>query len=321
MPITTIYDYIDSGSLVLMEGSVIERLKREHNLEMDETLLNAPLLYDGMGKSMLMKIYVQYLMVAAKINLPMIVLLPTWKANYDACSQAGLDCSKLHKDAYHFLRNMIKTYFGQKEEFIISGLMGPKGDAYDPEIALEPEEAVEFHKRQVVAMKNTAIDMITVSTLPALTEALGIAMLLSDAKIPYVISFVIRNNGTLLDGTALDDAIYAIDGTVEWKPFGYYVNCVHPDNLLSILNNNNLDHEFIKSRLKGLQANASAKPPEELDNAASLDADTPENWANKMIEVRNKFGINILGGCCGTDNRHIEALADAYKKYLISIKR
>jgi homocysteine S-methyltransferase len=58
-----------------------------------------------------------------------------------------------------------------------------------------------------------------------------------------------------------------------------------------------------------LQANTSAKSPEELDGLESLDSEAPAPFAAAMLDVRRQFGAKILGGCCGSDERHIEAIA------------
>jgi homocysteine S-methyltransferase len=133
---------------------------------------------------------------------------------------------------------------------------------------------------------------------------------MSDTDVAYGISFVLRPNGTLLDGTPIADAIAAIDGSVDKPPVAYFANCVHPDNLYLALSAAVESHPEILNRFLGLQGNTSRKSPEELDESVLLDTDDPEAFAFAMHAVREKFSLSVLGGCCGTDNKHIAAIAE-----------
>jgi len=128
-----------------------------------------------------------------------------------------------------------------------------------------------------------------------------------------VISFVIRENGKLLDGTLLTDAIKIIDESVLTLPLFYLTNCIHPDVLHKSFENLFDKDNILQKRLLGIQANASSKSPEELDTLTELDADSPTDWARGMVDLNKKYNLKILGGCCGTDARFISSVVDLLK--------
>ncbi len=131
------------------------------------------------------------------------------------------------------------------------------------------------------------------------------------SEVPYFLSFVVRPSGHLLDGTPFLQAVESIDESVSRPPSGYFVNCVHPSVLLEALESLDFAATPLSGRLVGLEANASRLSPEELDGRAELDADDPSRFGAEMAELHRRFGLHILGGCCGTDARHIESTADA----------
>ena len=132
-------------------------------------------------------------------------------------------------------------------------------------------------------------------------------------NIPYIISFIIRKEGTLLDGMPLDKAITLIDSQTNPKPAAYLVNCVHPTVLHNALKSESLNLQLIKERLPGIQANTSRKTPEELDGLNTLDSEDAEVFAEEMMKLHTGYGLKILGGCCGTDDSHICAIAEEYQ--------
>lgn len=187
--------------------------------------------------------------------------------------------------------------------------MACKNDAYKPEEALSMKEAQSFHSTQARHLSESKVDFIKAATLPALSEALGIAAAISELKVPYVLSFVVRPDGKLLDGNPLHHAIEQIDSEITNPPTFYMVNCIHPTIFTKAME---AELQYLgdrKHRILGLQANTSAKTPEELESLPYLDTTDPEVFADMMINIHKKYGIKLIGGCCGSDNRHIEAIA------------
>lgn len=304
---------IDFYPHIITEGSVIERLKREYKYPLDDVLSNTIMIYEKDGKSLLEKIYREYLNIAKSSDLPIMLLTPTWRANKERTSKANVDMKLINTDAFAFVDNIRKSYGSFSEKIYIGGLTGCKGDAYRPEEALNENDAYAFHKDQMQILADAGVDFLFASTLPALSEAIGIAKAMSETMKDYVISFVIRDNGKLLDGTLLTDAIKIIDDSVSTPPLFYLTNCIHPDVLHKSFLNLKDENDILRKRLFGIQANSSNKSPEELDTLEELDADTPANWARGMVDLNKKYNLKILGGCCGTDARFISSIVDLLK--------
>lgn len=180
--------------------------------------------------------------------------------------------------------------------------MGCRGDCYLPEQTLTEDEAARFHAAQARELAAAGCDLLFASTLPAIPEAAGMARAMAAAGAPYLVSFVVTARGELLDGTPLPEAIARIDRTARPAPAAYLANCVHTSVVAAAL-------ERSGARLAGLQANTSPKSPAELEGSAELHTEDPERFAGGMMDLRRRFGLRILGGCCGTDGSHIRALA------------
>jgi homocysteine S-methyltransferase len=190
---------------------------------------------------------------------------------------------------------------------LLGGLMGCRGDAYRPDQALGVDEAARFHQAQAQALADAGCDFLFASTLPAASEAKGIAAAMARTGAPYVLSFLINAQGELVDGTPIPEAIAHIDSAVFPAPVGYLANCVHPSIMARALEHCDAAS---RGRMLGLQANTSAKSPEELEGSEHLETEDPERFAEAMVDLHRRFGLRILGGCCGTDARHIHSLAE-----------
>lgn len=309
----TFKDAVNFYPHIITEGSIIERLKREFTYPLDDALSNALMIYDEAGKPLLEKIYREYLDIAESSDLPIMLLTPTWRTNSDRTKIANVNMKTINTDAFLFVDTIRKSYGNFSEKIFIGGLTGCKGDAYKPEEALSEIDAYHFHLDQMQILADAGVDFLFASTLPALTEATGIAKAMSETKKDYVISFVIRDNGKLLDGTLLTDAIKIIDDSISTPPLFYLTNCIHPDVLHKSFINLKDEDDILKKRLFGIQANASSKSPEELDTLENLDADSPANWASGMVDLNKKYNLKILGGCCGTDARFISSVVNLLK--------
>jgi homocysteine S-methyltransferase len=186
----------------------------------------------------------------------------------------------------------------------VAGLMGCRGDAYRPQEALTSTAAEAFHGEQADALAAANVDLVLAATLPSAGEALGLARAIAATQVPYILGFVVRSNGTLLDGEPLADAIRRLDDALTRPPLGYAGTCVHPDNFGAALEGSGVATRFV-----ALQGNGSRMSPEELDGRAALDTDTPETFGTSTARVARRFQLSIVGGCCGTDERHIRAIA------------
>lgn len=309
-------ELLSENSLVLAEGPVIERIEHEFKYELNPYIQNAAMVYDAEGRIILEKIFSQYISVANRYELPMLNLTPTWRTNPERIKLAGYNDRNVNADGVNFLNHIRRHYRHKDVKILIGGLMGCKGDAYNPNKALKSEEAYEFHKIQVKELSNAGVDFFLASTLPAFSEAHGIAKAMAESNLEYMLSFVIHPDGTILDGTTLYEAISTIDNSVSPKPAFYMLNCIHPTTCKQALNVEPNNTGLVRTRLKGLQANGSSKNPGELEQLTKADSESPKTWGKKMIDLYLNSEIQILGGCCGTDHRHLESIAKNYKKII-----
>lgn len=293
----------------LAEGSVIERLSRDSTIALDPHVEHAALIESEVGRTALTRIYRGYLDAGRDHGLNMLILSPTWRASGERCLAAGYASpDTLNGGGVRFLREICAGYGAFAERIKIAGLTGCRGDAYDPRDALSPNHAIANHSPQIEALTRAGVDILFAATLPAFTEALGIAHAMAASGLPYTLGFVLRPSGTLLDGRPLHEVVAEIDSTVDPAPIGYLANCVHPENYAAAIACE-IGHGLAPERLLGLQANTSKRSPEELEGAEELETTAPESFADAMIAVGRRFGLRILGGCCGTDETHIRALA------------
>ena len=299
-----------TGAVILTEGAVVERLRREFQADLDPHVVHAGFIYDPARRSTLESIYRQYIIIGQAAHLPLVLHTPTWRASQEHLNAAGLADRDVNGDCVRFLAQLRDECGTGRAPIYISGMIGPRGDAYRAADALPTAEAARYHDYQISRLAAAGVDFLSAMTLPALSEALGIARAMAQTELPYILSFVVRSQGALLDGTSLADAIDLIDSSVQPQPLGYMVNCVHPAVLDMALTAPGRRSPALKVRMLGCQANTSRLSPEALDNRAELDADTPDALANALWGLHSEHGLRILGGCCGTDDRYIRALAD-----------
>lgn len=294
---------------MLAEGSVYEQLRRHRMIQFDPHLAHATLIYTPADAHVLETIHREYWNVAQTHHLPILATTDTWRANLERLKRSIYVDRDVNQDNVRFLQTLRNSYGAFSKQIFIGGTIGPRGDAYKPEETLSRTAAERFHVYQVAALAEANPDFLFAATLPAFSEAHGIAHVMAKAGLPYILSFVIRPAGTLLDGIPLRTAIELIDATVQPAPLGYSVNCVHPSVMAEALVAGQIAGTPLMGRILNFQANTSALPPEQLDHAPHLHEADPKPFAQQMAQLRYHFGIPVLGGCCGTDTRHIEALA------------
>ncbi len=297
---------LSKENILLTEGSIIEIIRRESDFKLHETLLNSTFIFEKDKKEFLTEIYKSYIAIGKNKNLPMIILTPTWRASYKNIQNSEFAGKDINGENFKFLneiRNQSGEYSGK---IFIGGLSGCANDAYDPKTALNEFDSYDYQKYQQEKLALAGVDFLIASTLPEISEAKGIARAMAQTNLDYIISFIIRPNGNLLDGTPLEKAIEIIDSEISPKPLGFMLNCIHPEVLESAMKF--VTPEFQK-RILGIQANTSKKTPEELDGATELDSEEPEEFARSMNSLMKKKSLKIVGGCCGTNSGHIDCVA------------
>ncbi|MCB1174422.1 MAG: homocysteine S-methyltransferase family protein [Leptospiraceae bacterium] len=288
---------------VLMEGAVVERIRRAAGPQLHTALMNAPLIYDPAGRAALERIYQEYIDIALAAGLNLWLCTPTWRANRERLQGSAFPDS-INQDAARFMCSLRDKQGQAAEQISIGGLIGCRHDCYQPSEGLDSTSAFDFHSWQIANLAEGGVDFLIAQTLPALPEALGIARSMARTQLPYIISFVINRQGLLLDGSRLSAAVRQIDEQVDRPPLGYAVNCAWP----GFLSAEDMDPE-LRQRLIGFMANASDLDHCELDGCSELQTQDAAVWADLMLQLYRQQGLRVLGGCCGTDGSHLSRLA------------
>jgi S-methylmethionine-dependent homocysteine/selenocysteine methylase len=264
------------------------------------------------GKSALRKYFRTYAELARRFNVGVILETATWRANPDWAKRLGYDADSLaevNRQSVHLLEEIRSEHESDRTPILISGCLGPRGDGYIPDAAMTAKDAEDYHRLQVETFADTAADLVTALTMNYSDEALGITRAAKRAKVPVVISFTVETDGNLPTGQPLGDAIRQVDDATSGYPAYFMINCAHPSHFDKVVRGD----EPWAARIRGLRANASRMSHAELNEATELDAGNPTELGREyaaLTKQRLKF-LNVMGGCCGTDHRHVEQIASA----------
>jgi S-methylmethionine-dependent homocysteine/selenocysteine methylase len=273
------------------------------------------LLKDEKGYQAIADYYRRYLQIAKKYRMNFILESATWRANPDWIDKLGYPASALtevNEKAVQLLVDLKKEYQNDVPNIVVSGCVGPRGDGYRPENTMTAEEAQTYHSAQIAVFSQTPVDIISAITMNYVEEAIGIALAAGAVNLPAVISFTVETNGKLPTGMRLKEAIGQVDERVPKPPLYYMINCAHPTHFSQVLQQGK-DEEWTK-RIKGLRANASCKSHAELDEATELDRGNPQELGIEHKKLKELFKqLNVFGGCCGTDEEHVHAIARQVK--------
>jgi homocysteine S-methyltransferase len=270
------------------------------------------LLKDEQGTERLRSYYAPYLALARERGLGFVLESPTWRANPRWASDIGYDREQLdrfNRKAIALLEEIRDEQEAGGPPIVISGCVGPHGDGYDPAELLTAQAAHEYHSTQIGTFAGTAADMVTALTMTYSEEAIGIARAAAEAGLPAAISFTVETDGRLPSGQALGEAIEHVDRETGGSPAYYMINCAHPTHFASVIESG----DGWRERIQGLRANASTLSHAELDEADELDAGDPADLADRYASLTAALpNLNVLGGCCGTDHRHVRAICEAW---------
>ncbi len=271
------------------------------------------LLESERGRAALRAYFDRYAPMAVRQGFGFVLESPTWRANPDWAARIGRDRAKLAKanrDAIDLMIEVRDHYETKRSPFVISGCIGPRGDGYDPGNVMSAVEAEDYHGWQIGVFRETSADFVSAITMTNIPEATGVARAARAARMPCVISFTLETDGRLPTGDALGEAILAVDAATEGYPAYYMINCAHPTHFEHVLDPG---APWI-GRLRGLRANSSKLSHAELDNAPELDIGNPEELGAQYGGIVDRLPqINVLGGCCGTDHRHVACIGHACK--------
>lgn len=268
-----------------------------------------PLLDDDEGRAILSRYYREHAAVAHEYGFGYVFETPTWRSSPEWGASLGYTqdmLDGLDRAGVAFLAD-IRADTGV-EVGVISGLLGPRGDGYVVESVMTPDQARGYHQHQVSVLADAGCDLVSACTLTYAAEGLGIAMAARHAAVPVVLSFTVETDGRLPDGSRLADAISVIDAETDGYVAYYGINCAHPEHIELALP----DGGGWVERIGAIRANASRMSHAELDQADELDAGDPTELAAGYARLRPLLpNTSVFGGCCGTDVRHLRAIAAA----------
>lgn len=266
-----------------------------------------PLLGDETARQAIIRYYLAHIDIARRFSRGLILETPTWRASPDWAKPLGLDVDALAgavRDGVALVADVAQSA-DMNEPLVISGNIGPRGDGYDPGAVMTAAEAEAYHGWQVGLFKETSVDLVTAMTITNAPEAIGFVNAAARAELPAVVSFTVETDGRLPTGQALGEAIMETDFEARKAPAYYMINCAHPDHFSGALARG----VSWTKRIQGLRGNASRMSHAELDEAESLDDGDPREFGALNREIVAKLGhINIIGGCCGTDHRHVDEI-------------
>jgi homocysteine S-methyltransferase len=298
-----------SGGVFITDGGMETTLVFHDGLELP-CFASFVLLRDAEGRTALRRYFDPYLQIAREHGVGVVLDTPTWRANPDWGDQLGYsrdELAEVNRSAVDLVEELRSS--SDSSPIVISGCVGPRGDAYHPAELISAEEAERYHATQIGTLSDTAADMVTALTLTYPEEAIGIARAARTAKMPVVISFTVETDGHLPNGQALGDAIEQVDSETDGAVAYFMVNCAHPTHFDDVLESG----ASWTDRIGGIRANASAKSHAELDESNELDDGDPLELAAQYVALRPHLrNLNVLGGCCGTDDRHIAAICSAW---------
>lgn len=272
-----------------------------------------PLLENPDTRARLRRYYDGYMAIARDHDAGFVIETPTWRANPDWAGQLGYSPERLdgaNRSAVSLAEQVRATAAADGITAVVSGCVGPRGDGYDPGSAMTPEEAERYHSVQIGTFADTTADQVTAITMTNAEEAIGVVRAASAAGIPAAISFTVETDGRLPTGQPLREAIEQVDAATRACAAYFMVNCAHPTHFADALE----QEGPWRQRLVGLRANASVRSHAELDEATELDEGDPVDLGARHAALRDRLStVTVLGGCCGTDARHVAAIVSAWR--------
>jgi S-methylmethionine-dependent homocysteine/selenocysteine methylase len=299
-----------TGGLFLTDGGIETTLIFHEGLELPD-FAAFHLLRSPKGEAALYKYFRTYAEIAKRFGVGLILESATWRANADWGTRLGYTPEALadvNRKAIHLLENVRNEYATDRTQVVISGCVGPRGDGYVPGSTMSEREAEAYHRAQVETFAGSAADMVCAITMNYVEEALGIVRAAQQADMPVAISFTVETDGRLPTGQALQAAIEQVDEATSHYPCYYMINCAHPTHFERVLTT----EEPWAERIRGLRANASRMSHAELNESPELDTGNPAELGLEYAQLKTRLRhLNVMGGCCGTDHRHIEQIASA----------
>ena len=263
------------------------------------------------GEAALRRYFRTYAEIGTRSGVGLVLESATWRANADWASRLGYTGQALadaNRKAIRLLEEIRNDFETDRTKIAISGCVGPRADGYNPGRTMSEGDAEAYHREQVETLADTNADMVAALTMNYAEEAVGIARAAQHAGMPVAISFTVETDGRLPTGQPLKAAIGQVDAATSQYPCYYAINCAHPTHFAHVL----VEGEPWMERIRGLRANASRRSHAELDESTELDVGDPGELGEQYAQLKGTLSqLNVMGGCCGTDHRHVEQIAQA----------
>jgi S-methylmethionine-dependent homocysteine/selenocysteine methylase len=302
---------LDGERLFLGDGGLETTMIFAEGLDLPEFAAFV-LLRDEAGRDALRRYYESYLEIARRYGLGFTLDTPTWRASSDWGERLGYSAEELaeaNREAVAFVEQIRASWQAPETPIALCGTLGPRGDAYSGEDEMTAAEAAQYHSGQIGVFAACQVDMVAAYTLPYAAEATGIVSAAVAAGVPAAISFTVETDGRLPSGQPLGEAIEQVDAETGAAAAYFMVNCAHPTHFAAPLERGG---PWLR-RLGGIRANASRRSHAELDEAEQLDSGDPDELGSLYAELKPRLpGARVLGGCCGTDSRHIASIAERW---------
>ena len=298
-----------TGGLFLTDGGIETTMIFKEGFELPY-FAAFTLLQDARGTEALRRYFVRHATIARDRGVGFILESATWRASADWGAKLGYTPATLaaaNRQAIDLLHDVREDLETPESPMVISGCVGPRGDGYRVDAAMTAAAAAAYHAAQIAVFAERGADLATAITMTYSDEAIGVTRAAAVAGLPVAIAFTVETDGRLPSGESLARAIQRVDDVTGGTPVYYMINCAHPSHF---------DKELASGaawvgRIRGVRANASTRSHAELDEAPDLDAGDPVDLGARYRDIRARCPqINVLGGCCGTDERHIEQIGD-----------
>ncbi len=287
------------------DGGLETDLIFHHGVDLPE-FAAYPLVGSDEGRALLYSYYEEYAAIAMAAGTGLRLEAPTWRANPDWGERLGDDPTSLadaNREAVTLLQSYAEAWRDRVPDIVVTGVVGPRGDGYAPGPAVDPDEAADYHAPQLRAFAEAGAVAVCALTLTDTGEAIGVVRAAADAGLPVTVGFTVETDGRLPTGPTLARAIETVDATAA--PASFLVNCAHPTHVLPACD----EPGDWTARIAGLRCNASTLTHAELDESETLDEGDLELLLASHRELEARLpGLEVVGGCCGTDARHVAAL-------------
>lgn len=268
------------------------------------------LLEDDAARSAMDRYFDRYLAMAERAATGFVLDTNTWRSGThwaDAVGRSPAQMQELTREAVRFAMAIRERWKDRVSPILLNGVIGPAGDAYDGTLAMDAATAEAIHAPQIALLATCRVDLVSALTFGSMSEAIGFARASVKAGVPVAISYTAETDGRLPDGTPLARAVLETDAATGGAPLYYMINCAHPEHFRDVLT----DEAWCR-RIRGVRANASRLSHAELDEAETLDDGDPEEFGALHAALSLQLpSLKVIGGCCGTDHRHVGCMADA----------